>query len=74
MLPPPLANAKAATYGVRRWPALVFLRGGEWLGNIEGLREWSDYAASATMLLDASPRALPAKVINVSAVGPGSCH
>ena len=51
VLPPALANARAATYGVRRWPALVFLRGGRWLGNIEGLRDWRDYVAAVDELV-----------------------
>lgn len=73
VLPPPLANAKAATYGVRRWPALVFLRDGGWLGNIEGLRDWSDYVALANELLAGVTRPLPPKVIPVAAAGAGSC-
>jgi hydrogenase-1 operon protein HyaE len=66
VLPPPLANAKAATYGVRRWPALVFLRGGEWLGNVEGLRDWNDYVEAVNALLEGETRALPPKVIPVA--------
>jgi hydrogenase-1 operon protein HyaE len=73
VLPPPLANAKAATYGVRRWPALVFLREGGWLGNIEGLREWSEYLALAGGLLQGETRPLPPKVIPVAAAGATSC-
>ena len=74
VLPPPLANAKAGTYGVRRWPALVFLRDGEWLGNIEGLRDWSDYVAASARLLAGPAQPLPPKVIPVLAQGPASCH
>lgn len=72
VLPPPLANAKAATYGVRRWPAIVFLRSGEWLGNVEGLRDWSDYVAAANELLEGDTRPLPPKVIPVAAAS-SSC-
>jgi hydrogenase-1 operon protein HyaE len=74
VLPPPLANAKAATYGVRRWPALVFLRGGEWLGNVEGLRDWSEFLAEVNALVEGETRALPARVIPVAAAGAPSCH
>lgn len=73
VLPPPLANAKAATYGVRRWPALVFLRGGQWLGNIEGLRDWSDYLAAVNELVEGETRPLPPRVIPVAAAGAPSC-
>ena len=72
VLPPPLANAKAATYGVRRWPALVFLRDGQWLGNIEGLRDWAAYLAEVESLLAGDTRPLPQRVIPVAATGP-SC-
>jgi hydrogenase-1 operon protein HyaE len=74
VLPPPLANATAATYGVRRWPALVFVRAGQWLGNIEGLRDWSEYLAAVNALLEGEVRPLPARVIPVAAAGAPSCH
>ena len=73
VLPPPLANAMAATYGVRRWPALVFLRGGEWLGNIEGLRDWSDYLAAVDALVEGATHPLPARVIPLAVAGAPSC-
>ncbi len=73
VLPPALADAKAARYGVRRWPALVFLRDGGWLGNIEGLRDWADYVALARELIAGPVRALPAKVIPVAVAGAHSC-
>ena len=74
VLPPPLANARAATFGVRRWPALVFVRDGQWLGNVEGLRDWSEYLAAVNALLEGEPRPLPARVIPVAAAGAPSCH
>lgn len=67
VLPPVLANARAATFGVRRWPAVVFVRAGEWLGNIEGLRDWSEYLALASGLLEGPAQPLPRKVIPVAA-------
>jgi hydrogenase-1 operon protein HyaE len=70
VLPPPLANAHAAKFGVRRWPALVFTRDGQWLGNVEGLRDWADYVAAVNELLEGPTRALPARVIPLSAAGP----
>jgi hydrogenase-1 operon protein HyaE len=66
VLPPPLAQARAATYGVQRWPALVFLRDGLWLGNIEGLRDWADYLPLVHALLDGPTRPLPPKVYVVA--------
>jgi hydrogenase-1 operon protein HyaE len=73
VLPPSIANAKAATWGVRRWPALVFLRDGEWLGNIEGLRDWREYVAEVDALLAGETRPLPPRVIPVAAAGGPSC-
>jgi hydrogenase-1 operon protein HyaE len=72
VLPPPLANARAAQFNVRRWPALVFLRDGGWLGNIEGLRDWDEYVEATTTLLAASPRPVP-KVIPISAPAAPGC-
>ena len=73
VLPPPLANATASTYGVRRWPALVFVRGGGWLGNVEGLRDWGEYLAAVNELVEGEVRPLPARVIPVAAAGAPSC-
>jgi hydrogenase-1 operon protein HyaE len=73
VLAPVLANAKAALYGVRRWPALVFLRDGGWLGNVEGLRDWAEYVAATNEVLAGAARPLPPKVIPVVAAGGPSC-
>jgi hydrogenase-1 operon protein HyaE len=70
VLPPPLANANASKFGVRRWPAVVFTRDGEWLGNVEGLRDWTDYVAAVNELLEGPTRPLPARVIPLSTAGP----
>ena len=66
VLPPALANARASRWAVRRWPALVFVREGAWLGNIEGLRDWADYVALANERLSAEPQPMPARVIAVA--------
>ena len=73
VLPPALANARASSWGVRRWPALVFVRGGEWLGNVDGLREWAEYVALATQCLEGEGRPRPARVIPVSAAPGSAC-
>ena len=73
VLPPPLANAKASLYAVRRWPALVFLRDGGWLGNVEGLRDWADYVVATNEVLAGPVRPLPPKVIPVAVAGAASC-
>jgi len=73
VLPPSFGNAKAPLYGVRRWPALAFVRDGGWLGNIEGLRDWADYLKEVNEVLASPVRALPQKVIPVAVAGGRSC-
>ncbi|AOU97393.1 hypothetical protein BI364_04770 [Acidihalobacter yilgarnensis] len=38
-------------YGVREWPALVFLREGEYLGAIARVQNWQDYVAAIEEIL-----------------------
>jgi hydrogenase-1 operon protein HyaE len=59
---------------VRRWPALVFVRGGGWLGNVEGLRDWNAYVDAVDALLEGPEKPLPPKVIPVAAAGAPGCH
>lgn len=59
VLLPADARALATRYGVRRWPALVMLRDGAYVGAIEGLRDWSDYLAETAALLEAVPTRPP---------------
>lgn len=53
VLLPEAARAIAPRYGVRRWPALVLLRGGEYVGAIGGIRDWNDYLRELDGLLAA---------------------
>ena len=46
-------------YGFRQWPALVFLRDGEYLGAISGIRNWADYLELIPALLNTEPRRAP---------------
>jgi hydrogenase-1 operon protein HyaE len=73
VLPPPLAVAKAPGYAVRRWPALVFVRSGAWLGNLEGLRDWREYLEAVNALLEGEARPLPSRVIPVAAADSSRC-
>jgi hydrogenase-1 operon protein HyaE len=43
LLPPAVARSLATRYGIRIWPALLALRDGDYLGTIEGLKDWSSY-------------------------------
>lgn len=79
VLPPAAARAVAPRYGFRRWPALVLLKGGQYVGAIDGLRDWRDYVDELTRLLVAEPTRPPSVGIAVTAAGadPGAragCH
>jgi hydrogenase-1 operon protein HyaE len=75
VLLPAAARAVAPRYGFRRWPALVWLRGGGYVGAIDGLRDWSDYLAECAQLLNAPTSRPPAVGVAVRAAGEApNCH
>lgn len=49
-----------ARFRFTSWPALVFLKRGEYLGAITGIRDWNDYLQQSTQLLAAEPAQPPA--------------
>ncbi len=56
----PAESALAArAYGVGKLPALVVLRNGEYLGVLEGMRDWQPFVDDLRHLLAASPRPIP---------------
>lgn len=77
VLLPAAARAVAPRFGFRRWPALVLLRDGRYVGAVDGLRDWQDYVEEMGRLLDAEPTRPPTVGIAVNADGaPGGrgCH
>lgn len=77
VLLPQAARAIAPRYGFPRWPALVMLRDGDYVGAIDGLRDWDDYLAETARLLEAPVTRPPSIGIAVRpAGGPGAptCH
>lgn len=40
VLPPAVGRAFQARFGFRRWPAVVLLRGGQYVGALEGMQDW----------------------------------
>ncbi len=55
-------------YGFSAWPALVFLRDGDYLGAITGIQNWADYLQQIEALMRAEAQPLHAvKVPVVSA-------
>ena len=64
-----------ARYGFGTWPALVFLRRGEYLGVITQVQNWEDYLREIQRLLDAEPSKPPGfKVPVVSEATQGCQH
>lgn len=43
-------------YGFARWPALVFLRHGDYVGAITGIHDWDDYLQQVESMLSAPTR------------------
>lgn len=62
---PEAARALQPRFGFNRWPALVVMRGGEYVGVIAGLRAWSAYCEELDALLQAPTRRPPAVGIAV---------
>ena len=76
LLAPDAARRLAPRYGITLWPALLVLRDGEFLGAIEGLKDWAVYRARLAALLDAPATRPPGIGIPVRTLGTstGTCH
>ena len=72
VLLPEAARPLHARYGFRRWPAFVVLREGEYVGAIDGLRNWEEYLQEVARLLDAAPTRPPTVGIAVQTAGSAS--
>ncbi|HET9822569.1 MAG TPA: hydrogenase [Burkholderiaceae bacterium] len=68
-------DALARRVGVQRWPSLVFLRDGAYLGTVSGMQDWDVFLRDAAQVLAAAPRRLPSIGIPVvAAESAGHCH
>jgi hydrogenase-1 operon protein HyaE len=76
LLPPAAARAVAPRYGFRKWPALVVLRDGRYVGAIETVRDWDEYLAEIGRLLEAEPARPPGIGVAVTVTGAAGpqCH
>lgn len=74
VLMPPAARALAVRYGLRRWPALVVLRDGGYVGAIEGLRSWDEYLGEFGRLLAAPVTRPPSIGVAVAPASAPGCH
>ncbi len=67
------AQVAQARYGFTRWPSLVFLRDGQYVGAISGMQDWPAFLSQVGPLLDKPVSRPPSVGIAVSA--PAShCH
>jgi hydrogenase-1 operon protein HyaE len=69
VLLPEAARAFQPRYGFRRWPAIVLVRDGEYVGAIDGLRDWDAYLAQVAALLAAPPTRAPTVGVAVKGAG-----
>lgn len=67
------AKTLAAQYAITEWPALLFLRYGEYLGSIARVRDWQVYLDKIQGLLAATPSKAPGIGIAVVSAQT-SCH
>ncbi|RTL47950.1 MAG: hydrogenase [Rhodocyclaceae bacterium] len=76
LLMPDDALALAGRYAIGVWPALVFFRGGGYVGAIEGMRDWSVFMRDIPAMLERPVSRPPGIGIPVATVGGGasSCH
>jgi len=70
---PDAAPALMQRYGVARAPAVVFLRDGEYVGALAGIRDWAEYRVEVERLLAAPTQGRKAIPIPVRAVNQGAC-
>ncbi len=68
-----LAADLLARYGVARAPAVVFLRDGEFVGVLQGIRDWSEYQAEVARLLNGPAQPKPIGIPVRTATSQGAC-
>lgn len=73
IVPREVEDALARRYAVQRWPSLVFLRGGGYLGTVSGMKDWDDYLRELQILRAATPGRRPSPTIALHPAGAG-CH
>jgi hydrogenase-1 operon protein HyaE len=77
LLPPAASKLLAPRFGFARWPAFVMLRDGQYVGAVDGIRDWDVYVGELDRLLSAAPTRPPTIGIAVRAAGASdatSCH
>jgi hydrogenase-1 operon protein HyaE len=75
IITPDLARKEKARYGITRWPSLVFVRDGGYVGVIDGMRNWEEYTREIAEMLEKPIGRAPSVGIPVMATGDvDACH
>jgi hydrogenase-1 operon protein HyaE len=67
------SRALMRRFGVARAPAVVFLRDGEYLGVLNGIRDWAEYQAEVSSLLNGPALPKPIGIPVRAADRQGAC-
>lgn len=70
---PEVAPALLQRYGVARPPAVVFLRQGEYVGTLQGIRDWREYQDEVERLLAGPAQPKPIGIPVRAAASQGAC-
>ena len=70
---PDFAPALMAQYGVPRAPAVVFLRDGQFVGVLNGIRDWNEYQNEVARLLTGPAQPKPIGIPVRAASTQGAC-
>ncbi|MCB1890272.1 MAG: hypothetical protein KDH20_21890 [Rhodocyclaceae bacterium] len=72
---PEVSRELARRYGVTRYPSLLFVRGGAYVGVLEGVYDWQVLGPAVSRLLETPAGRAPSVGIPVTSAAPaGSCH
>jgi hydrogenase-1 operon protein HyaE len=71
---PEHAPSLQTRFGINRFPALLFVRDGGYLGVIEGLRDWSSFVTECSHMLQKPAGRIPSIGVAVSVATTTPCH
>lgn len=74
IVPRAVEDALARRYAVQRWPSLVFLRDGGYLGTVSGMKDWDDYRREVQALRQGTPGRRPLPTIAIHSADGSACH
>ncbi len=68
------SKALSERFGIRRFPAMLFRRGGEYVGVVEGMLDWGYLVAAIERKLGEPTQRAPSIGIPVRGPSAGGCH